>query len=398
MCIRDSPFRYPEVDGPDGRVFFEQEAQVQSVVFYDRDCARLAGTVWQPRDAVQRLPGVVFETGSVGAPETLYRWLPQLLVRHGFAVLTFEARGQGRSDFATPQGGLGTNINPSVFWEGFVDAIDFFRSSPERPYPNEARCSGTYPTATNTFNPQHAVRDLERLGVVGHSLSAIAVTAVQGYGANGADPWPGQLDENNPVDVAVAMDGLLEPGTARPGGSFGPLDALFPQVVDAVAQPIVVRDFPNIGPRVPTMGQSSEYGLLITPYIAPPDPEFRKRAFKVWQDAQIPVFDFTIQGSSHMEWSQVPPLPASSFCPEPASSQCRGGYALPMIEHYTVAWLDRWLKLRGEPGFDTADQRLLADGGEHGAVKMSYRFRSARDFPDRNGQRQHCEDIRGGCF
>jgi hypothetical protein len=56
-----------------------------------------------------------------------------------------------------------------------------------------------------------------------------------------------------------------------------------------------------------------------------------------------------------------------------------------------------WLKKPGEAGYTDADARLLNDGGPQGAVKMSFHFRSARDFPDRSGVREHCESIRTGC-
>lgn len=396
-CVGD-PFRYPDVDGPNGRPFFEEEAEVEPVVFYDRDCARLAGHVWRPRNTDQRLPGVVFEVGSVGAPETLYRWLPQLLVRHGYAVLTMEARGQGFSDFATPSGGQGTNINPKVFWENLVDGIDFFRSTPDNPYPNETSCAGTYPTETTKFNPQHAALDLDRLGIAGHSLGGIGVTAVQGYGATGADPWPGRIDDRNPVDVAVAFDGLLDPKGDRPGGAIGPLQVILPQLAGELSRLILLREFPNVGPRVPIMGQSSEYGLLSTPYVKPPDPEAHKEAFDAWQAASVPVYELTIRGSAHLDWSPVPPLPSTSLCPHPERGVCEGGFALPIIEHYTLAWFDRWLKKPDESGYQTADARLLDDGGPEGAVKMSYRFHSARDFSDRAGQRHRCADVRAGCL
>lgn len=396
-CVGD-PFRYPEFDGPDGRNFYENEAQVDEVTFYDRECARLSGHVWRPRDAQGRLPTVVFEVGSVGAPETLYWWLPQLLVRNGYEVLSFEVRGQGRSDFSTPNGGQGTNINPKVFWENFVDAIDFVRSSPATPYPNELSCAGTYPTVTARFNPHHETVDLDRLGIAGHSLGAIGVSAVQGYGATGADPWPGQLDTLNPVDVGIGFDGLVEPGGVRPGGAIGPLETILPEIMGELARLLLLREFPNVAPRVPTMSQTSEYGLLTTPFVAPPDAEFHKGAYLAWQAAGVPMYEFTVQGSTHSEWSQVPPvLPGSSFCPDPDSGACRDGHGLPQIEHYTLAWFDRWLKNPGEPGYATADARLLDDGGEQGANKMSFRFHSARDYPDRSGQRQHCEDIRAGC-
>lgn len=395
-CVGD-PFRHPGFDGPDGRHFYEHEAQVDEVVFYDRECSRLAGHVWRPRDAVGELPTVVFEIGSVGASETLYFWLPQLLVRHGYAVMTFEVRGQGLSDFATPAGVLGTNVNPKVFWENFVDAIDFFRSSPDSPYPNELSCAGTYPTKTHVYNPQYEFIDLDRLGIAGHSLGGIGVAAVQGYGAEGADPWPGKLDVENPVNVGIAFDGLVDPDALHPVGTLGPLESVLPEFLSDAATEILIRGFPNVAPRVPMMGQNSEYGLLTVPFLMPPDAEIRKRGYDKWKAANIPVYEFTIRGSTHLEWSQVPPLPGSSFCPHPETGECEGGHGLMMAEHYTAAWFDRWLKEPGEPGYESADARLLDDGGEQGAVKMSYRFHSARDFNDRSGAQHHCEDIRAGC-
>lgn len=395
-CVGD-PFRYPHIDGPDGRNFYEKEAQVDHITFYDRQCARLSGHLWRPRDAQGELPTVVFEVGSVGAVETLYWWLPQLLVRNGYAVMTFDVRGQGRSDFATPTGGQGSNVNPKVFWENFVDAIDFVRSSPNTPYPNEVSCAGTYPTITQAFNPHHESVDLERLGIVGHSLSGIGVTAVQGYGGMGSDPWPGQIDSTNPVDVAIAFDGLVDPNGTRPGGAIGPIEALLPELAGELASLILLREFPNVAPRVPMMGQSSDYGLFTTPYLIPPDPEFHKGAYEAWRAAQVPVYEFTIQGSSHTDWGQASPLPGSSFCPDPEANECEHGHGLPMAEHYTLAWLDRWMKKPNEQGYASADARLLDDAGPHGAAKMSFRFNSARDFSDRSGARHQCQDIRAGC-
>ena len=157
-CAGD-PYRWPSTDR-----FYSVEAEVEPVVFYDSGCARLSGRVWKPRNVPvgKRLPGVVIQNGSVQAPETAYWWMAQALVRAGYTVLTFDPRGQGRPDFATPDLKQGTNINPSVFWTGLVDAIDFLRSRPGKPYPNEARCAGTYPTRTASLNPFHAVLDLDR--------------------------------------------------------------------------------------------------------------------------------------------------------------------------------------------------------------------------------------------
>ncbi|HWY25658.1 MAG TPA: hypothetical protein VNX47_12105 [Nevskia sp.] len=401
-----NPFSFPESTGPDGSSFYATEALVTPVLFYDSGCARLNGQVWQPRNlpAGTTLPGVVIQNGSVEAPQTAYWWAAQLLVRNGYVVLTFDPRGQGRSDQETPSGQQGTNINSSVFWTGLVDAIDFFRSTPGTPYPNNAPCAAAYPTAMTAYNPAHAAIDPDRLGIAGHSLGAIGVSIVQGYGAPGADPWPGKLDKANPVKVAVAWDGLLAPGSFTIGGAAGGgvltlLETLpvTKQAYDYIEQNIIDGKQPKFAPRVPSMGQSSEYGLVPTPYLMPPDPEGHKDGFSAWKAAGVPVFEFTIQGSSHYEWSLVPTFPTSSWCPDTSSGTCAGGYGQPMAQHYSLAWLDRWLKKSGEPGYADADARLLDDGGAQGKTKMSFYFRSARDFAARDGTTHSCDDIRAGC-
>lgn len=394
QCAGD-PFRYDGVDGPDGTPFYANEADVQPVVWYDRQCARISGRVWAPKNAdpAHGLPAVVIENGSVEAPETLYWWAAQALVRSGYVVLTFDPRGQGRSDLQSPSLGQGGNVDPSVFWDGLVDAIDFFRSRPARPYPHNQSCKGTYPTGVARFNPYHARIDRARLGIAGHSLGATGVSVVQGYGAAGADPWPGLIDAANPVKVAVAWDGLSVPAGATTGG--GPTSAV--PGLTALLGPLVERGQPAVVPRVPAMGHSSEYGLTPTPFLQAPDPEGHKAAFSAWKASGIPAYEIVIQGSSHYEWSLIPSFPTTSWCASTAGNACSGGWGNPMAEHYTLAWFDRWLKKPGEPGYRTADRRLLDDGGEQGTAKMSFYFRSARAFPDRRGREQDCEDIRGGC-
>lgn len=392
QCAGD-PYRWPSADA-----FYLLEAEVQPVVFYDSGCARLSGRVWKPRGLTlgRRLPGIVIQNGSVQAPETAYWWMAQALVRAGYTVLTFDPRGQGRSDFATPDLQQGTNINPSVFWTGLVDAIDFLRSRPAKPYPNEARCARTYPTRTASLNPFHAVLDLDRLGIVGHSLGAIGVSIVQGYGAPGADPWPGKIDGSNPVDAAVAWDGLISPADGTPGGAGGLLFERLPGLLSAaVIDGLLTRDEPRWQPRVPTMGQSSEYGIAPLPLLSPPDPESHKTGFKAWQAAGVPSYELTIRGSSHFEWSLIPTFPTTSWCPSTAGGRCSGGFGLPFAEHYTLAWLDRWLKRGGESGFASADARLLDDASW--VDRTSFHYRSARSFTTRGGSAKVCEDLRAGC-
>mgnify|MGYP000153249393 CR=1 FL=1 len=357
QCAGD-PFRYPGVDP-----FYDTEGEVIPFVIYDAQCARIAGRLWAPRDATAGaggLPTVVIENGSVQAPEPLYWWMAQALVRAGYVTLTFDPRGQGRSDFQTPDGTQGGNANSTVFWEGLVNVIDFFRSSPVAPYPHNASCADTYPTEVTPFNPFWDRMDPERLGLAGHSLGASGVSRVQAYGAEGEEPWPGLLDDSNPVDVIVAWDSLS-----------------------------------GVTPRVPAMGHSSEYGLTPMPKTTPPDPEAHKGAYSAWKEAGLPVYQLTIQGSTHYEWSLIPTFPTTSWCADTSNNRCEGGWGRPMAEHYSLAWFDRWLKGPDEPGYADADERLLADADWHD--RYSFYYRSARNFPDRNGELQSCEDIRAGC-
>lgn len=397
------PYRFPEAEGPDGIPFYNDEAVVTPVVFFDEQCARLSGRIWRPRQTANPLPGIVINNGSVQAHEPAYWWAAQALVRSGYQVLTFDPRGQGRSDFTTPQGGTGTNIDPSVFWTGLVDAIDFFRSSPERPAPHTAKCQSAYPaTQITAFNPEHRALDLNRLGLAGHSLGAIGVSVVQGYGAPGAEPWPGRLDQENPVDVIVAWDGLVQPGGGLVGGAFqgGGLGDVLDRtgLTDPIFRAVVQRGLPQFGIRVPAMSQGSDYGVIVSPFLAPPDPEQRLAlGFRPWQKSGQPVVDITLRGSTHFEWSQLVGLPASSWCADTSSGRCENGWAIRTIERNTVAWFDRWLKAPGEMGFDDADERLLDDNGDLGADRLSYRYHSARAFPLRNGLNAECESIRAGC-
>ena len=396
QCTGD-PFRYAAAAGENGAVFYTEEADVVPVVFYDRECARLSGKLWRPKGATPnaRLPNVVITNGSVQAPQAAYWFAVQPLVRAGYMVLTYDPRGQGRSDQQTPNGQQGSNANAVVFWEGQVDAIDFFRSSPDKPYPHNISCAGTYPTEVADFNPFWNQLDPHRLGIAGHSAGAIGVSVVQGYGAPGADPWPGQLDSENPVKVAVAWDSLVTPdgeGLAplTNAGAPGPLNA-------ALSSALTGGDLHVFGPKVPALSFSADYGFAPAAYTAPPDAESHNFAMLLWQEQGIPFYSLTFQGTTHFDYSLLPNFPATSWCPDASSGLCEGGWGAPAIAYYSVAWFDRWLKRPGEAGYADADQRLVDDAGPQGALKMSFRYSSARDYADRSGKSQRCDNIRAGC-
>lgn len=388
QCTGD-PFRYPDHDGPDGKTFYESEAEVTPVVFYDDGCARLSGRVWSPRGVPPgtRLPAVVIENGSIQAPEPAYWWAAQLLVRAGYVVMTFDPRGQGRSDWQTPTLQQGGNINAEVFVTGLVNAIDFFRSTPSRPYTWNQTCAGTYPTIVAEHNPFHDRIDPERLGITGHSAGAIGASVVAGFDAPDAEPWPGELDATNPVRALVAWDPLIAGAS-----SLLQLEKM------AVA-------------RVPSLGLTGDYisadslslnvltgAFTLAPNLLPPDPDQHLLlAYEDYVGAAVPVYVLTIAGATHFDFSHVPTFPATSWCSDTGSGACQGGWGIGPMQHYTLAWFDRWLKRPGEVGYADADRRLVDDAGSEGAAKLSFRYRSARDFPDRSGKRQICVDIRAGC-
>ncbi|NGY04801.1 hypothetical protein [Solimonas terrae] len=385
QCTGD-PYRYPQVAGADGR-FYTEEAEVVPIVFYDDGCARLSGHVWLPKNAPAdaRLPTIVIDNGSIQAPETLYWWAAQLLVRNGYMVMTYDPRGQGRSDWQTPSGGQGGNIDTSVFVTGLVNAIDFLHSTPSQPYPENQTCAGRYPTAVTGYNPYFDRIDRDRLGVAGHSAGAFGASIVQGLGADGAAPWFGKLDAHNPVKVIVAWDALA---VGDPGA---PLSEGYAAV-----------------PRVPALSLMSEYvspagssatsiATTAAPYLTPPDPDDHLLAYQAFADAGVPVFAITIAGATHFDFSLLPTFPASSWCPQLVNGACSGGWGLPLIEHYTLAWFDRWLKKPGEAGYADADARLLDDDGPQGRLKMSWHFHSARDYPARGGREERCNNLRRGC-
>ncbi|MGH2694409.1 MAG: alpha/beta hydrolase family protein [Actinomycetota bacterium] len=344
-CTGD-PYLYPGVDP-----FYENEGLVEEAIYFDAQGALLSGRVWVPKSSQpgDNLPGVVIETGSVQAPETLYWWFAQTLVRNGYAVMTYEVRGQGRSDNHAANGEPGSNSNSSVFATNLVDTIEFFLSTPDNPYPRTGTRAGA---PIDDFNPFHDRIDRDRVGIVGHSLGATGASVVQGM-----DPWPGRLLSSNPVDVAVAWDNLSASGSLAGH---------------------------TVTPRVPTMGQSADYGLVPVPHTSPPNPQGKNSGFNAWKQAGVSSYQINVRGGTHYEWSLLPGFPTSSW-----------EWGNPLADHYSLAWLDRWLKLPGEAGYDDADARLLNDAAW--VDRMSFYFDSARFFPTRTGAWQDCADIKAGC-
>ena len=330
-CVGD-PLRYP-INNP----WYDNVGTVTPVNFYDKEGARLSGRVWAPKNPPvgKTYPAVIILNGSVQAPETLYWWAAQLLVQNGYLVMTFDPRGQGRSDTRTPDFKFGSNLNPVVFRRNLIDAIDFFYSTPTALYPhNLSGAAGPIGDSnrakTTSYNPIYQLLDRDRLGIAGHSLGATGVSVVQGE-----SDWQGTMHTSNPVKAMVAWDNLM-----------------LSDNLDGV--PVV--------PRIPSMGQSGDYFLLPAPHLTPPS-DNKNAGFDLWQENSVDSYQINIRGATHFDWSLIYPLPSSNWEPGKIiaadGSDNGAGWANPVAQYYTLAWFDRYLKLPGEQGYADADSRLL---------------------------------------
>ncbi|MEA2493700.1 MAG: hypothetical protein QOJ29_1611 [Thermoleophilaceae bacterium] len=290
-------------------------------------------------------PGVVITTGSVQGSERMYFWLAQDLAERGYVVLTDDVQGQGRSEtlphendqlnavpfcnpFATPaqdeqSGCPGAPFQqPSNFVFGTIDALDFFTSTPDKPYKN--RNGSDQPV--NAFNPLWNLFDSSpdkrtvtpgrttKIAIIGHSLGAFAVSQVQG-----TDPR---------VEAVVALDKLQGPGDNG--------------IAENKSKPVV-----------PALGVQSEYGFGVNPYwmsggsSIQPQPQSPDQApnpkreqltgFDAWRKAAVDTMLIVPRASTHLEYTDIAyALPASR-------------YGQDFTSYYVQAWLDRYLKHQGVP-------------------------------------------------
>jgi len=350
------------------------------VLFTARNGSTISGHVWSTVSGPAKRPGVVITNGSVQAPEELYAFAAAALAEAGYVVLTWDPQGQGRSDTFGASGADALDGVPSQagqpFFDGTEDALDFFFSTPARPYLPRRSCStGTRHTGKQrarvkqglnaAYDPSFALLDTARVGIVGHSLGAAAVSYV------------GQLDPR--VKAIVAYDNLSAPGTS----SFDQTIACPSGASRRPAHPPIVK---------PALGLSADYSLVVTPNAGDPDPQAKNAAFLAYRKAGVDTGEITIRGGTHFDFSYIPNpgFPAS----------LRG---MDLAAWYTTAWLDRYVK--GDP---SADARLRTDRWRHDARDaavdpggkgnlLSFYYRSRLDLTTSDGQRVRCDDLRAGC-
>jgi dienelactone hydrolase len=396
---------------------WEQRGRVvEPVLFTARSGATLSGHVWATAAGLAKRPGVLVINGSVVGYEEGYWFLAQSLASSGYVVMTFDVQGEGMSDqlgeapderegaFAgTPLLGLlaaepGVGGSGLPFYDGGEDALDFFASTPDRPYePVPSRTSGTSHAAKQrrrvaaglnpAYNPLWRIVDRSALGVTGHSYGAVAAS------------WLVQQDPR--LKAAVALDSLclpvwpspdeLESLAGYPGNQAagvapaGAPYAFSPECFGAPAGPA-----PPL--RKPALGLTADYLLPYAPYVTYPDPMAKSPASLAYTKAGVDSGQIVIRGGTHFEFNDDPTgvVPAS----------LRG---IDLATWYTLAWFDKYLER--DP---TADARLLSSrwrddraggaadpSGDANLFSSYYRSRLAVTLA--GGKRVACGDLRAGC-
>src|SRR4051794_34056935 len=233
--------------------------KVAKVLFTARNGATISGRVWATRSGPAKRPGIVITNGSVQADEQLYWFAAQTLAKAGYVVLTSDPQGQGQSDElgeAPDQlEGSPAQSDGRPFFDGTRDALDFFLSTPKRPYrPRPSGETGTSHAPKQErraaagldagYNPFWKMLNTSRIGLAGHSFGAAGVSYI------------GQADPR--VSAIVALDNLGAPNVPASGTlSVKPC----PADPGSHAPAQITK---------PALGMSADYGLTPTPFTSDP--------------------------------------------------------------------------------------------------------------------------------
>lgn len=244
-----------------GHPDYNQAVALLPVEFHNRHGTRLYGEIVLPRRGT--LPPtagpfpVILALEGLNTNVAMYRWWHQLFADAGYLVFAFDFSGQGHSDDEAA-GDPGNNI------EEAQDALSWLFAE----------------------SPVHEALDATRVGVIGHSMGAIATMGLQAV-----EPR---------VHAAVAAAPISESS------------ALF----DANPIPVMIQTGDHDGPVAPIP--------FVNPAVVRPvyDRLTQDRAFIV------------AEASSHAQHTNYPLLPTASW-------------GLELAGRYSLAWMD-W-QLRGDP-------------------------------------------------
>lgn len=391
---REDPRREAEVD-PFLAGWAPERGVERDVSITNRYGARLHGHLSMPTAAARRLPAVVLLTGGAGT-EHAYRELAHGLAEAGYVVLGLNVQGDYGSqlkpadpDPSTPQN---EHCEPGAWQE-----------------PQEAGVRETGPCAGEASEP---VPDPIEV-VTRESFDSIVaayeqVKARKFFGALDGVRW--LLSDDNPWRDRIDGERI---GIA--GHSLGAHGALLAANADPERRFRAAVTFDGFGrlaptgvPSVPTLFQLQDLSDL--PHLTPPAELPGDQDAAAFAAAGVPAGVVHLAGSTHNEWSYVPPELLAA-----AGGASRDGKRVAL--HYAVAWFDLWLKpgmqadalrrltaptfsgstdgsSRGEGPWDPATQRTVSPriGGETTQEHLSPLFRSWIDAP---GAR--CADLRAGC-
>lgn len=331
------------------------------VEFINREGTKLVGNVWPcVGDATTACPSVVVTTGSIQVTQHMYGWLARHLQSNGYTVMTFDVRGQGESETtvagASPFQRAANPQDAANFVNGTVDALRFLLSSEASPYvPLNGHANAGAGVAA--YNPVAGKVDPNRLGLIGHSLGASAVSTVQQCTST---PAPG-----------VALPATLPAGCA---GQRFPIRA------------IVAYDSLNATtPMVPAFDHRADgYFVNAVPTFSAPNADERVGAsspYGRWRSGGVDACAITVRGGTHAEWSEIPYIVSATR------------YGVAQAKHYTLAWLDRYVSLdaaRASAGFEAlragpVPQEAPTQHLDHRASLFSGKYKSACHVSDPSG-------------
>jgi dienelactone hydrolase len=362
---------------------------VRPFLFTARDGATISGHVWATVAGPAKRPGIVITDGSVQADENLYWYAAQTLAKDGYVVLTFDPQGQGQSDTfgesPDQNEGVPAQSDGRPFYDGTEDAVDFLLSTPQHPYEPVPSCSsGTSHAAKQNrrvkagldagYNPFWKLLNPNEIGLAGHSYGAAGVSYI------------GQWDHR--VKAIVAWDNLGGPGPQAgsvPGSGRS-------QTIGEQGCPADPADRTVVPITKPALGMSADYGLPPTPNTSLPDPRAKEQESLAYTKAGVDTGELIIRGGSHLDFGFIP---NQAF-----GASLRGP---DMIDWYTSAWFDKYLK--HDP---TADKRLQTERWRNDPVEksvdpngdpnvFSFYYYSRLDIHRSGGGVFDCEDMREGC-
>jgi Peptidase family M28 len=318
--------------------------------------AKLFGTIFAPLNMAKgqpdarfgaHRPAVVIGPGSGPGVQAFYQWAARDLAGHGYIAITIDPQGVGFSEtFPSGGCGLGSEVDPRALCPGVpfqqaANYVDGVQSGVDY------LLSGADPWRRHV-NPA-------LIGIAGHSLSARAVSWLQGLDAR--------------VGAVVAWDNLAsnlagDAGSPSGGGTAG---SLIGGELPGQSEPVT--------PRAPSLGESSDnYGTSNPTNMSQ---DLKKTAYEVWRSNGTPSMEVVFKGAGHTDWSQS------------ATTSAAGAEKIKRFEYYTRAWFDRWLL-----GDTSATSQLLARSveGLPLAEELSTKFRSAA-FLDGHD----CPNLAEGC-